>query len=139
MPEIELIHDPEIKAKSEECKALKRDMTTDDFPARRTELRQGYRDLAAVLPEQMKGFGALHRSAMAEGALSTATKELMAIAIGICVRCDGCIALHVHDALRAGATPEQVHEAIGVAVMMGGGPASTYATDALRALEQFEA
>ena len=47
-------------------------MTTDDFPARRTELRQGYRDLAAVLPEQMKGFGALHRTAMAEGALSAA-------------------------------------------------------------------
>ena len=114
-------------------------MTTENFPARRTELRQGYRDLAEVLPDQMKGFGELHRSAVADGALSTATKELMAVAIGICVPCDDCIALHVHDALRAGATAEQVHEAIGVAILMGGGPASTYATHALRALEQFEA
>lgn len=115
------------------------EMTVSDFPALRTELRQGYRDLNTELPETMAGFGALHRAAMAEGTLSSAVKELMAMAIGICTRCDGCIALHLHDALRAGATREQVMEAIGVAVLMGGGPASVYATDAMRALEQFEA
>ena len=113
-------------------------MAIHDFPSRRTELRQGYRDLNAAIPEQMKGFGALHRAAVADGALSTATKEMMAVAIGIVTRCDGCIALHVHDALRAGATREQLHETIGVALLMGGGPASTYATDALRAIDQFE-
>ena len=57
---------------------------TDDFPALRTELRQGYRDLMQVIPDQMKGFGDLHRSAVADGALTQATKELMAVAIGIC-------------------------------------------------------
>lgn len=114
-------------------------MSTADHVARRTELRQGYRALNEALPEQMKGFAALHRTAVADGALSAATKELIALAIGIARGCDGCIALHVHDALRGGATREQVHEAIGVAIMMGGGPASIYATDALRALDQFEA
>jgi AhpD family alkylhydroperoxidase len=112
---------------------------TDDFPALRTELREGYRDLMQVIPEQMKGFGDLHRSAVKDGVLTQTTKELMAMAIGICTRCEDCIALHMHDALRAGATPEMVHEAIGVALLMGGGPASTYATHALRALEQFSA
>lgn len=112
-------------------------MSVQDFPAFRTELRQGYRDLMGVIPGQMKGFGDLHRAAVEDGALSSATKELMALAIGISQRCDDCITLHMHDALRAGATPEQVHEAIGVAVLMGGGPASTYAIHALRALEQF--
>ncbi len=112
-------------------------MTVHDYPAQRTELRQGYRDLTTAIPAQMKGFGELHRSAVADGALTQATKELMAVAIGIVQRCDDCIALHMHDALRAGATPEQVHETIGVALLMGGGPASTYAAHALRALEQF--
>ena len=112
-------------------------MTVHDFPAHRTELRQGYRDLMAAIPAQMKGFGDLHRSAVADGALPQAIKELMAVSIAIAQRCDDCIALHMHDAIRAGATPEQVHEAIGVALLMGGGPASTYATHALRALEQF--
>ena len=114
-------------------------MMTDDFPALRTDLRQGYRDLMQAIPDQMKGFGDLHRSAVKDGALNQSTKELMALAIAICTRCDDCIALHMHDALRAGATPEMVHEAIGVALLMGGGPASTYATHALRALEQFSA
>lgn len=113
-------------------------MTIEDFRTRRTELRQGYRDLNEALPEQMKAFGALHRSAVADGALPASVKELMAVAIGIVTRCDGCITLHLHDALRAGATREQVAETIGVAVLMGGGPASTYATDAWRALEQFD-
>jgi AhpD family alkylhydroperoxidase len=109
-----------------------------DFPAKRTELRQGYRDLGAALPDVMKGFGDMHRSSVADGELSRATKELMAMAIGIAARCEGCIALHVHDAVAAGATRQQVHEAIGVAIMMGGGPASVYATEALEALKQFD-
>lgn len=112
---------------------------THDFPALRNELRQGYRDLMQVIPDQMKGFGDLHRSAVKGGALPQATKELMAVAIAITTRCDDCITLHMHDALRAGATPEMVHETIGVALLMGGGPASTYATHAMRALEQFSA
>jgi AhpD family alkylhydroperoxidase len=66
-------------------------------------------------------------------------KELIALGIGIAVRCDGCIAYHVHDALRAGATHQEIVETIGVAVLMGGGPAAMYGSEALEALEQFEA
>lgn len=105
----------------------------------RTQLRDGYRRLNAVLPEVMKGFGGLHRAAVADGALPSATKELIALAIGITSRCDGCITLHVHAALSAGATREEVIDAIGVAVLMGGGPASVYAIEALDAVEQFAA
>jgi len=112
---------------------------TTDFPARRKELNAGYRALNSSVPDVMAGFGQMHKAAVADGALSTATKELMAMAIGISSRCEDCITLHVHAALRAGATADQVHEAIGVAVLMGGGPASTYATRALDALEQFSA
>jgi AhpD family alkylhydroperoxidase len=110
---------------------------TSDYVGLRDELRSGYRELGTVIPEVMKGFGDLHRAAMSDGVLDRATKELIALAIGIAARCEGCIALHVADAVRAGATREQVHEAIGVAVLMGGGPASVYATEALAALQQF--
>jgi AhpD family alkylhydroperoxidase len=103
-----------------------------DYVGLRKEIRAGYRDLGTVIPDVMKGFGDLHRSAMSDGSLDRATKELIAVAIGIVARCEGCIALHVADALRAGATREQVHEAIGVAILMGGGTASVYATDAPR-------
>lgn len=112
---------------------------TTDHAARRSELRAGYRELNQLMPDTMKAFGELHRQAVADGALDHATKELMAVAIGIATHCDDCITLHLHEALRAGATREQVFDAIGVAVLMGGGPASTYATKALQALEQYTA
>lgn len=115
------------------------DVTQIDFVARRHELRAGFGKLAEVLPGPMKGFGSLHYAAVQDGALSKATKEVIALAIGICGHCDGCIAFHVHDALQAGATRAEIEEAIGVAVLMGGGPAAVYGSDALAALEQFEA
>jgi AhpD family alkylhydroperoxidase len=86
----------------------------------------------------MGGFAALHRASTSEGALPTKTKELIALSIGIAVHCDGCIAYHVHDALAAGATRDEIVETIGVAVMMGGGPSVVYGCEALEAVEQFE-
>ena len=113
---------------------------TKNYVERRKELRAGFRALAdGAGGEAMSGFGALHRGAMADGELSKATKELIALAIGVTSHCDGCIAFHVHDALRAGASRAQIEEALGVAVSMGGGPAAIYAADALDALTQFEA
>ncbi len=111
---------------------------TTDFVARHRELQEGFQSLSEAIGPTMSGFGKLHRSSMEPGALDGATKELIALAIGITSHCDGCIAFHVHDAMRAGATRPQIEEAIGVAVMMGGGPAAVYGSDAFTALEQFE-
>ena len=74
--------------------------------------------------------------ATAEGALSVKTKELIAFAIAISVRCDGCIAHHSQAVLKAGASRQEVSEMIGVAILMGGGPASIYGAEALRAFDQ---
>ena len=112
---------------------------TEDFPAENKELRAMMARLSKRLPGTMTGFGHLHHEATAEGALSPKVKELVALAIGITVRCNGCIAFHVHDALKAGATAQEVLEIIGVAIFMGGGPAVVYGVEAMKALEQFEA
>ncbi len=87
----------------------------------------------------MAGFGQLHKQAMADGALSAKFKELITLAISITARCEGCIAVHVRGALRAGATRQEIVEAIGVAIYMGGGPAMVYGCEAFEALGQFEA
>lgn len=112
---------------------------TTDYAQMRNDLRHGYVELGKALPAVMAGFGELHKAAVAEGELTHATKELIALAIGVAARCEGCIALHVNAALKAGATEGQIHEALGVAVLMGGGPASVYATEALVALEALSA
>lgn len=86
--------------------------------------------------ETMSAFIALHQAALKEGALSVKYKELMATAIGIAARCDGCIASHVAGALRAGATRQELVETIDVAVLMGGGPSVIYGAQALAAVDE---
>ncbi|NDJ85449.1 MAG: carboxymuconolactone decarboxylase family protein [Chloroflexi bacterium] len=86
----------------------------------------------------MRGFGQLHKASVADGALSGKSKELIALGIAIAVRCDGCIAYHVHDAIHAGASQDEIMETIGVAILMGGGPAVMYGAEAYEALTQFQ-
>jgi AhpD family alkylhydroperoxidase len=87
------------------------------------------------MPDLIKGFAGLHQAAMKSGALTASEKELMAVAIGLAVRCENCIYAHVQAALNAGATREQVLEAAGVAVMMQGGPTYTYLPRIVEALD----
>ena len=54
------------------------------------------------------------------------------------MRCDGCIAYHVYDAVDAGASRQELIETIGVAVMMGGGPSVVYGCEALQAIDQLQ-
>jgi AhpD family alkylhydroperoxidase len=90
------------------------------------------------IPDAMSGFMQLHKAGTSDGALSAKVKELIALGIAITVRCDGCIAFHVHDAIKAGANHEEIVDAIGVAILMGGGPSVVNGSLALEALEQFE-
>lgn len=109
-----------------------------DYPQRYRHLKQQIDGLTRDLPGAMGAFSGLHGKALAAGALEAKTKELLALAISVAARCDGCIAYHVHDALRAGAKRAEILEAVGVAVLMGGGPAVVYGAQAREALEQFE-
>jgi AhpD family alkylhydroperoxidase len=77
-------------------------------------------------PDTMKAFAALSAAATASNALDTKTKELMALAVGIAVHCDGCVAFHTKMAHQHGATRQEVAETVSLAVYMGGGPAAVY-------------
>ena len=112
---------------------------TQTFPGRYSELAAGMKSLAHAQPTVMEGFGRMHRAAIAGGVLTALDKELMALAIGITSQCAGCIAFHVHDAIDAGATREHIAETVGVAVLMGGGPAVVYGVQAMQAFDEFAA
>ncbi len=108
-----------------------------NYPKLYSEMIDLMKSAGQEIPNQMKAFSALHKTATAEGAVSKANKELIALGIAIAVRCDGCIAFHVNDALKAGCNREEIMETIGVAILMGGGPAVMYGCEALAALNQF--
>jgi AhpD family alkylhydroperoxidase len=90
------------------------------------ELREPTRSLRAAAPEAWAGFKAMHDAAMADGALPRKVKELIALAIAVTRECDGCIASHGRGAAHFGATAEEVSEALSVALLMNGGPATVY-------------
>lgn len=92
-------------------------------------------ELRKAMPEPAKGFAALAKSAIAPGVLDSKTKELIALAIGITARCDGCLAFHAKAAKSLGATREEVIETIAVALYMGGGPSMIYGAEALSAFD----
>ena len=100
-------------------------------------LRPPTRELASAIPETWAGFAELHTSAVAEGTLPARVKELMALAIAVVKQCDGCIAYHAKAAARQGATPAELAEALGVALLMDGGSASVYGPRAWDAYKEF--
>jgi AhpD family alkylhydroperoxidase len=113
-----------------------RDMSKD-FADIAHDVTAGVGLLQQAAPNAMKAFGALAIAATAPNAIDTKTKELMALAIGIAVHCDGCVAYHTKMAHKHGATRQEVAETVALAAYMGGGPAAVYGGDALRAYDQF--
>lgn len=98
------------------------------------------RNLAVLrddLPEVMKGFNDLARSATQDGALDKKTKELIALTLGVAAHCDACIGFHMQSLVKLGATKAEVEEALGMAVYMGGGPSLMYSANAIAAYDEF--
>jgi AhpD family alkylhydroperoxidase len=103
---------------------------TKDVTAYLSQLRQG-------IPDVMNGLAAISLSATKDGVLDKKTKELIALALGVAAKCDGCIGFHVQALVQLGVTKEELLEALGMAIYMGGGPSSVFAAYALKAFDEF--
>ncbi len=102
-----------------------------------SELGPQHRALRQIIPEVYRGFATISGAALADGALDGKVKELMAMVVGIVQGCDGCIASHAKGAVLAGATAPEAAEAIGVSILMHGGPATIYGARAFSAFNEF--
>lgn len=89
-------------------------------------------------PDIGKAFAPFFKELMKDGALPAKHKELIAIGIAVSSRCEPCIYSHVEKARKLGATADEIMEATGVAVLMGGGPAYVYAPVVAAALDHLE-
>lgn len=98
----------------------------------------GTKELRELIPDSYAGFRDMHKAAFADGALSPAIKELMAVAIAVSDGCEGCIAAHARGAARLGATDEQYAEMLSVTILMNGGPGTIYAPKAWEAFQEFK-
>lgn len=109
-----------------------------NYPAYYDELSSMIGKYGKENPDVMGAFMKLHQAGSKDGALKSYIKELIGLGISISTKCDGCITMHIHDALEKGATHAEIVETIGVAVYMGGGPSVIYGGKAFDALQEFE-
>lgn len=95
--------------------------------------------LRKEIPEVMTAFGGLSQAATKDGAIDKKTKELIAMALAVAARCDGCIGFHSQALVKLGVSRQELLETLSMAIYMGGGPSLMYAAEALDAFEQFSA
>ena len=91
------------------------------------------------IPEVYEAYIAMTKAVIADGALPAKVKELIALAIGATRECDGCISSHARGAARQGASEAEVAEAMGVVIMLNGGPGTVWGPRALAAYREFAA
>jgi AhpD family alkylhydroperoxidase len=103
----------------------------------RRQLAAGVKEIGQLSSNTLKGYVELSSAGQRKDLLGAKTRELIALAVAVTVRCDGCIAVHTEAALRHGATREEIAEALGVAVAVNAGAALVYSTRVMDALKEY--
>ncbi|MDI2145881.1 carboxymuconolactone decarboxylase family protein [Pseudomonas sp. ITA] len=100
----------------------------------RIELLGQVGELGKLSPDTLAGYQTLAAAGKKTDLLDPKTRELISLAVAVTTRCDGCIAVHSVAAIKAGATREEIAEALGVAIAMNAGAAVVYSARVLDAL-----
>ena len=100
----------------------------------RKELMTRVGELGKHSPDTLAGYQTLSAAGKKTGHLDAKTRELIALAVAVTTRCDGCIAVHTAEAARHGATKDEVAEALGVAIALNAGAALVYSARVMDAL-----
>jgi AhpD family alkylhydroperoxidase len=107
-----------------------------DWNQYRSALLARVGDYARQSPDVLKGLSMIENAAGKSGYLAPKVHELIALAVAVTTRCDGCIAIHTKKAVEHGATLEEISEALGVAIALNAGPALVYSARVLEAHAQ---
>lgn len=96
-------------------------------------------EVGELSPETLAGYQTLSKAGQKTGRLDAKTRELIGLAVAITRQCDGCITVHTAEALKYGATREEIAEALGVAVALNAGAAMVYSARVMDAVEAYSA
>ncbi|MFZ1430230.1 MAG: carboxymuconolactone decarboxylase family protein [Geminicoccaceae bacterium] len=111
-------------------------MHMHDWNTYRQQVLAGVGELGKLSPDTVRGYMALGQAGAKTGRLDGKTRELIALAVAVTLRCDGCITVHSEAARKQGASREEIAEALGVAISVNAGAALVYST---RTLDAFAA
>jgi len=105
-----------------------------DWVQYRNELLGRIGEIGKLSPGTVAGYQTLSNAGEKTGHLDAKTRELIALAVAVTTRCDGCITVHSAAALKQGASHEEIAEALGVAVALNAGAALVYSARVLDAV-----
>jgi AhpD family alkylhydroperoxidase len=100
------------------------------------ELGSRTAEMGRTSPEILRGYRTLSDAGQNTNKLDAKTRELIALAVAVSLRCDGCITVHTSAAIKSGASKEEIVEALGVAISINAGAALVYSA---RVLDAFQA
>jgi len=103
----------------------------------RRQLAAGVKDVGQLSPDTVRGYVELSSAGQKKDLLGAKVRELIALAVAVTARCDGCIAVHSEAAIRRGASKEEIAEALGVAVAVNAGAALVYSTRVMDAVKEY--
>ena len=92
-----------------------------DWNDYRRQLAVGVKEIGQLSPDTIKGYMALSAAGQKTDLLGAKVRELIALAVAVTLRCDGCITVHTEAAIKHGATKEEIAEAVGVATSVNAG------------------
>ena len=107
----------------------------EDWAGYRQQLGKTLAGVGRISPDILKGDHVLSNAAPNPRTLDEKTRQLIALAVAVTTRCDGCIAFHTEAARKAGATKEELVEALGVAIALNEGAALVYSARAVDAFD----
>jgi AhpD family alkylhydroperoxidase len=103
----------------------------------RGQLAAGVKELGQLSSDTVRGYVELSSAGQKKDLLGAKTRELIALAVAVTARCDGCIAVHSEAAIRRGASKEEIAEALGVAIAVNAGAALVYSTRVMDAVGEY--
>ena len=106
-----------------------------DWNGYRQQLIEAIGKIARLSPETVRGYSTLSTAGTKTNHLEPKTRELVALAVAVTLRCDGCITVHTDAAIKHGASREEIAEALGVAVSVNAGAALVYSARVMDAYE----
>lgn len=93
----------------------------EDFSMFPQATREDAEERAALAPEIIDAWRNFSKTVFKEGALPEKTKQLIALAVAHTTQCPYCIRSHTKQALRKGATKQEIMEAVWISAEMRAG------------------
>jgi AhpD family alkylhydroperoxidase len=110
-----------------------------DWNEYQKELSNTISKIMETSPDIVGGYSQISGAGAKTAKLDAKTRELIAIAVAVTTRCDGCITFHTDAAIKAGASKEEIVEALGVAVALNAGAALVFSARVMDAYAQKKA